>query len=166
MADLTKDQVLAALPGLTKPDLKAIQAVIAGLLGEPSLGPATAPNEPIAWLYDAITLHLGARQNYQTFLQTAPGKQFSKNAPVAISFIASNFQGVLDNRVKAQALMRYLGSLLFADLKAQKVPITRRTVMANIHRLGDVFNNAFPDYTKAGIGMMVMKTLLKRELKT
>lgn len=163
MANLTKDKVLAALPTLTKLDLKAIQAVIGTLLGSAPTDTESAPEAPLGWLYDALTLHLGAQQNYQAFLKTPPGKQFIKNGPVFLNFIQVNFKGVLDNKVRAQGLMRHLGSLLFEDMKRQKVPITRRTVMANLQRIGDVFRSSYPGYLESGLAVLVLKAITEKK---
>ena len=163
MANLTKDQILAALPGLSNASLRTVQGVIGSLLGEVAISSAKPASEPVAWLYDALSHHIGARQSLSTFKATAAGKQFMKNAPIAISFIQTNFKGALENKVKAHGLMRHLTGILLADMKAGKIPITRNTVTANLHRMNDAFERAYPNYIQSGLAVLVLKAILNKK---
>lgn len=138
---LTKDQMLAALPNLSPDDLKAIRAVIGRLLGEG--GVAGHPNDPTGyepWLREAIQAATGG------YVIAHNDKLFNKNAPEAIRFIRKFFEQSLTNKTTALALMRYLLLLLTDNLKDMKVPVTKHTVLQNLHRLEEVFNNNFPGY--------------------
>lgn len=154
-----KDEIIAALPGLSKADLTAIKAVVGALLdkGVPKVPLAT--NNPQAWLFEALRATVTSPHHMTTTAQ----KAFNKNAPIALAFIAGAFDGVLANRAKAQALMRYLLGLLVEQMKRQKILVTQSSVAINLHRLERAFDDAFPDYTRAGVGMLVMRSLLRGE---
>ncbi len=161
MRAITKDQILGSLPALTKADLQALQTVIRGLLGNGAVTPTLEPNNPQVWLFEAMagTLHL--RQSYYpVFIASTVGKTFNKNAPIALDFMADTFKAAMNNKIKAMGLMRYLLGLLVDDLTAKKVPITRGTVVANLVRLSEIFENSYPDYTKYGIADLVLAAAL------
>src|SRR5579864_5306485 len=119
---MTKDQVLASLPNLSPDDLKAIRAVIGGLLGDG--GTVGHPDDPTgyeAWLRAAI-------QGLTGTPTPASNNAFKKNAPVAIAFMRKYFAEALENKVTATALMRYLLVLLTDNMKAMRVPVTKSTI--------------------------------------
>ena len=144
---LTKDQILAALPSLSQADLKALGAVIGGLVRAEA---PDASNDPTAWLAEALGAVTGV-----SWLGGA-GAAFNKNAPLAIKFMQTHFTGALNNKITALALMRYLLLLLVANLKEMKVPVSRLTLSQNLHRLGEVFNDAFPGYGNGKAAKLVM----------
>lgn len=147
---VTKDKILASLPSLSPDDLKAIRAVIGKLLGDGGI--AGHPDDPTGyepWLREAIQAVSGGG------VVLLSDKAFNKNAPEAIRFMRKHFEQALTNKTTALALMRYLIGLLIDDLKAMKVPVTRNTVVQNLHRLGEVFNNAFPGYANGQAASLI-----------
>jgi hypothetical protein len=140
---MTKDQVLASLPSLSHDDLKAIRAVIGGLLGEKASGGlSVASDHPYEWLTAAI----GAAIGHKGPMNGYTVREFKKRAPVAMTFINENFADAMKNKTSALAMMRYLIILLIDDMKIKRMPVTLVTVTQNLHRLQEVFNNAFPGY--------------------
>lgn len=156
---MTKDKILASLPNLNQADLKAIVAVASGLLEQAPRVTPKAANGAQAWLYEALGAVVSTEGGHGAIFN----KGFGKNAPIVIDFMKANFPKAMENKTTALALMRYLLGLLVNDLKTIQVPVTKNTMAMNLGRLPAVFENAFPDYTKAGIAMLVMQKILGKE---
>jgi hypothetical protein len=161
MLIMTKDKILAALPSMKPADLKALQAVIGGLLADRPAKGATGAANPQAWLFEAMAAALNVRQSYDSFISSPAGKTFKQTAPVAVSFISDNFVAAMGNRATAQGLMRYLLGLLLDELKRMKVPATRNTVSQHLHRLPEIFEHAYPNYISSGMAPLVLLAITR-----
>lgn len=153
---MTRDQILAALPGLGQDDLKALQTVIGSLLGQHGVaGPARATG-PQAWLFEAVRHSLGV--NVFTVKGAA---QYNKYAPTALTFISDTFKcPVFEKRTAATALMHWLLVLLVEDMKVKRIPIGPTTICEGLGRLPLVFESAYPGYRQAGLsGLLAQKAL-------
>ena len=160
---VSKDQILGSLPTLTKADLQALQTVIGGLLGNGATKQAPNPNDPQVWLFEALAATLHLRQSYYPAFMASPvGKTFNKNAPVALGFMTDVFEVAMGSKTSAIGLMRYLLGLLVADLKVKKVPVTRNSIVSNLIRLPEVFENAYPGYIQSGVAKLVMLSVIGR----
>ena len=157
---MNKDQILAALPQLNQADLIAIRAVTDALIA-PGIGHAKAGTQsgPTQWLIEAM----GAVLGHPIHLNGLTAKAFNKNAPIALAFINGQFKPAMGNKVAALALMRYLIKLLADDLNKMKVSVTRATLTQHLHRLGEVFNNAFPGYAEGQAASLIMLSILSQQ---
>jgi hypothetical protein len=146
---MTKDQILAALPELSKADLHALQTVINGLIG-----PSSDLTGPRAYLIDALKV-------YKLNPVSNPQKSaFNKHAPAAIDFMTEHFGTPMENKATAIALWRYVLLLLVDDLKGMGyVIISAKSVCLNLHRIPEVFNKSFPGYGKGQAAMLILSSL-------
>jgi hypothetical protein len=158
---MNKDQILAALPSLNQDDLRAIAAVIVSMLRrDGTVGPLVKQgNSPNTWLAEALQATLG-QPNYP--LRGTALKAFNKNAPIALAFMNTHFAAPMTRYDRALALMRYLLGLLADNLKVMKVPVTTTTLAQNLHRIPEVFNDAFPGYALSNATAMIAMTLLDK----
>ena len=154
---MTKDQILAALPTLSKGDLKAIQTVIGGFLVNGGSNEAWPPNNQQAWLIEAIWAASG--QHTSRVIGRTFKLAFNKNATAALSFMEDSFKPSLDNKVLALGAMRYLLSLLADDLKAKKIPVSPTTLVINLGRLPEVYEAAFPGYIQSGLAGLITNSI-------
>lgn len=160
---LTKDQILAALPGLPPDTLRAIRAACGTLLGgDPATGKG-GQQTALAWLFEAYASALGVRLGYAKFSGTAPGRQFSKNAPAALAFVATAFGPAMARKPMALGVMRFLFGLLLQDMHAKKIPVTVGTVATHLPRMEKVFRNEFPGYLESGITSFILDQLVTGE---
>jgi hypothetical protein len=160
---MNKDNILAALPSLSPNDLQALQAVIGELLGQKAAKVPHAQNNAQAWLYEAMAATINSHQGYDSFMASSAGKQFTKGAPDAVSFVMATFEQARGHKTFAVAIMRHLIGLLVADLRAKKVPVTRGILSVNLSRLAEVFDKANPGYANAGVATLISKALTKRK---
>jgi hypothetical protein len=146
---MTRDQIMAALPELSKADLTVLQAVINGLIG-----PSNDLKGPRAYLIEALGVN---KLNPVSNPQKAA---FNKHAPAAIKFMEEQFPEPMNNRTTAIALWRYVIKLLVDDLKGMGyVIISAKSVCLNLHRIPEVFEKAFPGYGKGAAAMLILTSL-------
>lgn len=154
---MKKDDILAALPGLTVTDLKALQTLIGALLAEKVSTVSPAQNSQQALLFEALRAALDMPQGYTAFVNTPAGCTFNKNAPVMLAFIENTFKGAANWRKAARlAGMRWLFDLLTRSLRDSNIPVTRNTLCEAMVRMPEVFEHAYPDYIKSGLGAMLL----------
>lgn len=149
---MTRDDILAALPKLTRNDLLALQGVILSLLG------ASKPDDlshPSLKLYSALTAICGASVPYATFLLSNHGKLFKKNTPAVMEFIAATFPN-LKTKVEEQAVMRLVLGLVVDDLAARlRAKPSMGMVASNLPRIPELFENAYPGYLESGLAHLI-----------
>lgn len=156
---MSKDEILAALPALTRPELEAIQAVTSSLLGA-----ATAAFEPgagtlAAALLNALCVAVNAAVTPSTLAGTTAGKTFNKHLPAVSKFLDAHFRGYDANKLVELAFLRLLADLLRDDLKNRGVTPTIGIMVTNLTRLPEVFDNAYPNYLEAGMGSFILQHL-------
>jgi len=158
---MNKDSILAALPTLTRADLEAVHATAASLLGARGAMVASTATSPAADLFEALSGHLNVTAAYATVAGTKPGKLLIKNAPAAYKFFNAHFPGWDESRVTKLAFLHMFADLLVSDLKERGVTPTFGIIVANLIRLPEVFENAFPGYLENGMGHLVVKNITK-----
>lgn len=161
---MNKDEILAALPALTRPELEAIQAVTSSLLGA-----ATAAFEPgagtlAAGLLNALCVAVNAAVTPSTLAGTTAGKTFNKHLPAVTKFLDAHFKGWDANKLVQTAFLSMLMELLRDDLKERGVTPSLGIMVTNLLRLPEVFSNAFPNYLEAGLGDMVLRHFSKVQM--
>lgn len=160
---LKRDQILAALPALSKADLKAIGAAVAALsAGGPTTNPE-APVGPQAVVFDAMAALCGARMGWGRFSTSASGKHFSQNAPVFSEFMQRAFGAALHRKVARLALAKLLLGLLANDLIKRRAPVSMGSLALNLHRVEEVFDRAYPGYLQAGLCNLVCQAALGKD---
>jgi hypothetical protein len=143
----TKDDILAALPGMDQADLKAIHVLVSALV----IGAAEAPrqsDDPYSWVFEALKGVTGSPQN------KVP-KGFSNNATMLLEFVQANFPDALKNRVSGSSVILMLVSLIGEDMFERGVPRTLGTLTLNLSTVARVFDNAFPGYRQANMAHLV-----------
>ena len=96
-------QVLAALPGLSKPDLAAIRAAADSLLGSQ----VSAGEQAATPLFDALCRALGLRLGWAEFQRTATYKPYKRGAHAIAGFLGSTFP-MAENRSIRNALHSFM----------------------------------------------------------
>lgn len=149
----TKDQILGAMATLGPADLQAIKALATALLAKAE--PVTL-DTPHQWLLEALRAVMT-----HSHLGFGPGveKHLSKHGAAFIAFIADNFDGVLNNKVEALAVMRTLLRLICDDLRRLGIPITPTTVATHLPRTASIFDRAFPGYLQSRLAKLAMGAL-------
>lgn len=158
--DLTKDQILAALPTLGKADIEAVYSMAGHLLGQ--LGAVQGPQNVGATLladmtFTALGAALGHPRPYQTYSPTAK-RQFEAKIPTLISFLDGNFKGWDRTKNVKIAFLQMIFGLLVKDLRGRGVNPTIGILITNLQRVPEVFDNSFPGYRESGIAVA---TILK-----
>jgi hypothetical protein len=137
---MSKDRVLALLPKLKRDELQEVRAVLNNLLSQ---------NTPITnvelWL-DAIKVVLGVGFIVKT---RTPKKHFDTAEEFLKRVLPEH------RRVNLMAGRQRLVSLLANDLKKRKVNPTVGIIIANLGRLPEVFDNAYPGYRDSGLAWMI-----------
>ena len=138
---MSKDQVLTLLPKLKRDELQAVKAVLDSLL--------SSKNNNVELWGDACRVVLGIEQRF-AIVKTVAAK---RNLDAAEEFLKS----VLPEHCRAHlmAARQRLVSLLADDLKRRKVNPTVGIILANLGRLPEVFDNAYPDYRKSGLAWII-----------
>lgn len=153
---MTKDDILAALPKLTRPDLEAVQAVCTSLLGGRTGHVAAGATTLAAGIFEALTGALNVSMSYSN-LPTATERQFRQKLPTFTSFLDKSFEGWNKNKVSQLAFLKMLFELLIADLRKRGAQPTIGIMVVNLNRMPEVFNDAFPGYIDAGLAKLVLK---------
>ena len=149
-------QVLAALPGLSKPDLAAIRAAADSLLGSQ----VSAGEQAATPLFDALQRALGLRLGWAEFQRTATYKPYKRGAHAIAGFLGSTFP-MAENRSIRNALHSFMLECLMDDLKGRKVPISLGSMCSNLERTPEVFKAAFPGYIEGGLAHLIIQRMTK-----
>lgn len=164
MTSQNLSKVLAALPGLSKPDLGAVRAAADSLLG-PRGGSLVSPTEGAATpLFDAMMRALGLRLGFAAFQATATYKSYKRGASAVAVFLGdAALKPFFKDRVTGNAFMTLLIDCLIDDLKGRHVPISLGTLCNNLERAPAVFRTAFPDYIENGHSGIILKAMTKEK---
>jgi len=141
---------------LSSEELEAIIAVAEQLRG----GAIAAPNPTAQLMLDAIAqaLNHGKGVSFNSF---SPQRQaeFRKKLPMAISFFNENFRSWDSIKIIQIAFTQQMMILLRDDLSRIGIKPTYTSMFRNLHRLNEVFENAFPRYLASGLGELFVKRL-------
>lgn len=161
---MNKDDVLSALPALTRPELEQVYAVAGTLLGDRTSA-ITAPAPPLAAeLVSAVSGACNAMVSHQTLAGTTTGKTFDKHLPAITKFLDHHFDGWSHNKLVQAAFLSMLIELLKDDLRARGVNPSVGVLVGNLGRLPEVFDNAYPGYLEAGMGHVILNHFKKVQL--
>lgn len=120
--------------------------------------PDDAP-EPALW--PVVTKAVGVPAPWQTFKTSKePYGNWQKYAPAVDVFLDSNFPTA--SRVQRHALMTFIVSSIIADLKGRNVLISIGSVVRNLGRFVQMFEDQFPGYIESGLQHMILKALSGR----
>lgn len=156
MPKLDAAAIIVALPSLSKTDRIAIKAACEVLL-------ETSDHDPAATaLYAEVIKLTGATMPFSR-LPAGLQAKLKARAP-GIAELAS---GLWPGKTKVQHLVvvRHLLTLLAADLRSRKVPVTVGSITNNLGRLQGVFDSAYPGYREAGLAPMIMAQLVSKKSK-
>lgn len=151
-----KDQILGALPTLSKADLISVHAVAGQLLGAAGATPQSGTGQT-AQIFDALAGALCLTVPYTSFDVTSTARKFDAQLPDLTVFLNVQFSGWDKNKLTQLAFLKMLFGLLADDLKGRGVAPTLGIMVVNLRRLPEVFDNAFPGYREAGLGKMILK---------
>lgn len=158
---LTKDDILAALPNLNRSELEAIHAIAASLLnGRVS----NISNEGVTvrqTIFDALAVTIARPMPYAS-MPLALAKQYEAYFPDLVIFFDKHFKGWDSNKITQTGFLRMIFGLIAADLKARKVPLSIGAIISNLPRIYEIVDNAFPDYLEANMGDLILKIFTKR----
>lgn len=158
---MTKDEIIAALPSLTRPDLEQIHALASSLLGG-HLGNVAGPAPTLAGpLIEALGGAINAAMPLSNLTGTTTGKTFQKHLPAVGKFLDAHFNGWSTNKLTQTAFLHMLMGLLRDDLKERGVTPSLGIMVSNLGRLPEIFDNAYPQYLEAGLGDMVLRHFKK-----
>lgn len=150
-------EIIAALPKLSRSDLITIELAAKHLIAG---GSTDAPDDSRI-IYDAITSGLGVMMNFEVFKTTVVYKHWAGRSKIVIDFIEKAFPGV--SKTSRTAIVAFLIGALIEDMRDRKVPTTLNTVVLNLSRVPQVFEDAFPGYWGSALTGLILKRMLKRE---
>lgn len=143
--------IIAALPTLNKQDKLAVKAACELLLeGHDSYDPAAVA------LYGHVAKLTGTTMPYGRVPMRLQGALRAHAAGVT-GLVEALWPG--QTRVKQIQITRHLLVLLGADLRSRKVPVTVTTIINNLGRLQQVFDDAYPTYREHGLASFILKQL-------
>lgn len=146
---LTAEQIISALPSLSRQDRLAVRASCDTLLQ----GKSTLDRDAIA-LYEIIAKGVGSSMPWgrlpaalqATLVAARPGLQ---------TFIDETWPG--QSKVHNIMITKQLLTQLAGDLHTRQIPVSVATVIRHLGRIQDVFDDAFPGYRKAGLAGLILK---------
>lgn len=161
---MNKDAVLATLPTLTRPELEQVHAIATTLLGGRTGNVAPAASPLAGALLAAVSEAVNATVTPSNLQGTASGRHFEKHLPSAIKFLNGHFEGWQDNKLVQTAFLSMLMELLRDDLKERGVTPSIGIMISNLTRLPEVFENAYPGYLEAGMGLVVLNHFKRQQI--
>jgi len=155
---MTKSELLAALPKLAHADLAAVHAMAEHLLGAAVAAQKQPASTLAPLLFEAMGAALCLTARHENMPDTVQAK-LNKQIPLVEEFLAQTFPG--KSKTALTALLRMLMELLKADLIRIEIKPTYNSMINNLHRLPDVFENSFPGYLESGLGHLVVDKFAK-----
>jgi hypothetical protein len=153
-------EIIAALPKLTRGDLEAVHAVAAHLLD----ATVTGHNSPMAALvFEAISKALNSPIKLNMMPESLV-QRLEKKVPSLILLFNADFNGWDATKNLQIAFLRYMMILLRVDLEYLKLNPSPKIMVDNLSRVGEAFDRAFPNYRASGLGDWIVKKLQKRIL--
>ena len=68
------------------------------------------------------------------------------------------FMRGVDSRTQRRAFLALAVELLYDDLTSMDISVSARTMMSHVHRIPAVVNRSFPNYSRAGLLGMIVRT--------
>jgi hypothetical protein len=151
---MSKDQVLALLPKLTRQELREVAAACESLI------PAVSGRNPeydelaqtIAWMCE----RLGMSKHF-----TVPKKEFIKHGKPVLKFMRTHFAEETKVKVVRLAVLQFLVVMLVEWLKKSQVPINARTITLNLDKIPERFQFSFPGYIECGLAFKVVQAMTR-----
>ena len=142
--------IIKQLPQLTQQELSILKAAI----DELSDRQATESEPP---LYDVLRRVIGTVGPYSAFKLTQAYKQWRKHVLSVNTFMGLYFPQA--TKIERMALMTFIVRALVNDLKGRDVPVTVGSVVKNLGRFGQVFEDQFPNYLGSGLAPLILTAL-------
>jgi hypothetical protein len=149
---VTLANILSALAKLNKKELATVRAAIDQLVKPQAASPVALS------LFEAIKLACGSTMPYSRL----KGAVWAKCAAEANMFIDTTWPNINGNKLVRMGLERLLISLLIEDLREKGVKVTVGSIVCNLGRLPEVFDQNYPDYRQNQLQSLVLKAMEKR----
>ena len=146
---MSKDQVLALLPNLSKEELTELIQLATHLLERHK----DKKDEHSKLWFAAFTRILGRKGGQSAVLKES-------TAAEAEAFLTMLLGSRTANRVERAALRTYLVALLVSDLSRLKLTPTPKMLANNLPRLSEVVDNAFPGFRVSGLTPLIITRIL------
>lgn len=153
---MTKDQILTALPSLSRPELEAVQAVALSLLGGRVSHASNEASIARQTVFDALAATISHPMLYFN-MPASLAKHYDAAFPSLIYFFDQYFKGWDSNKITQTGFLRMIFSLIAADLKEHEITPSIAMMVHNLPRIYEVVDNAFPDYLRCNRGHMILK---------
>lgn len=153
---MTKEQILASLPKLTRPDLEAVHAVAGSLLGGRVSNVGAGASPVAVTVFDALVTTLGVFTTLATYTPVVT-RQFEKRLPALEAFLGEKINLWKEGKVTQMAFLRMIFGLLADDLKNRGVVPTVGIMIVNMGRIPEVFDDAFPGYIESNMAAVILK---------
>lgn len=146
---LTAEQIIAALPSLSRQDRLAVRAACDTLLQ----GKSTLNKEAFT-LYEIIAKGVGSSMPWAR-VPAALQSALAAAQPGLQAFIDQTWPG--QSRVHNIMITQRLLAQLAGDLHERQIPVSVATIIRNLGRIQDVFDDAYPKYRQAGLAGLILK---------
>lgn len=144
--------IIATLPSLTKPELRAIQAAI-----ESELLRGVEIDKDLFYLVFEVT---GEKPiSLSKFYSSENGRIWRENQPAFDQLITKIMQGGAAHTVIMLALKKFLLQILVDDINIRGIPLTLRTICYQLGNIKSAFERSFPNYLKNDLGHLIMSQL-------
>jgi hypothetical protein len=152
--------IIEALPELSKVDLKTVRDTASFLLGGDSGKEGVHQSDDT--LFNAMANQLsknGLRTefNYNTFKKSKSHVGWATTRKELADFVSRCFGNI--SKTEEVSLYNLLFDLLITDLKKRGAPLTVSVLAINANRLPEVFERSFPGYISSGLAHVVLKTM-------
>jgi hypothetical protein len=143
--------VLKLLPKLNQQELLTLKAAIEEFANQTDDIP-----EPPIWA--VVTKAVGVPAPWNVFKNSRENfRLWQKHAPAIEVFLDHQFPTA--SKLQRHALLTFIVSSLIDDLKGRGVPITIGTIVKNLGRFIQVFEDQFPGYLGNGLAHMILRSL-------
>lgn len=146
---LTAEQIIAALPSLSRQGRLAVRAACDTLLQ----GKSTLDKDAFT-LYEIIAKGVGSSMPWAR-VPAALQAALAAARPGLQAFIDETWPG--QSKVHNIMITRNLLAQLAGDLHERQIPVTVATIIRHIGRIQDVFDSAYPKYRQAGLARLILK---------
>lgn len=148
------NEILAALPKLSQPELATIKAAVEHLLTKLDSTDDTLP------LFTIVRLRLGVKVSFGQFKATSAYPVWRKKAAVVVSFIDQWWPDA--KKTERGALLTLAVDLLLSDLKRCQIPATLSSISSSLDRIPQLIDFELPDYRQSGLSHLVLKAMSTR----
>ncbi len=146
--------MVETLPQFTKKDLRTLRGLVDELLQGDVAVDGSELFEP---LVDTLKEHnIIVDRGYLARNPTAL-KQWHTHLP-GLRGLLGAFEGA-GARGIAYRLLRLMYGLLIADMSRRQIPLSPGSVITNLGRVPEVFDQSFPGYLASGLGCLIVKAI-------